>query len=138
MSSSDRSQLQEQPPFEDLDPRRAPPRDLRDVFKIYSRAIVSSEDLEKISDSSCLREPEWILRKGIKEDLMQDLFQKFQEGNLEEGISQADEARNRMHSASIYESTVIPGRDLPLCTSLGFCYIFALLYFIQLSFTLVL
>ena len=112
MNSSDRSQPQEQVLLEDLDPRRVPPQDMRHVFKRHSRAIVSPEDLSQISDSSCLGEPDWVLRKCISEDLMEALFQEFQVGDSAEGIPLSDKIINRMHSASIYESTIIPGRVL--------------------------
>jgi hypothetical protein len=108
---SEKGQSQEEVLTEDLDSRRVPPRDLRDAFKRYSRATVSPKDLAQVSDSACLGEPDWSLQKDISEDLMQRLFQDFQDGEL---TPPSDEFRDRMHSASIYQSNIIPGRVVHL------------------------
>ena len=113
MDSSDRSKSPGQVLLEDLDLHRAPPRDLRDLFKRCSRAIVSPEALAEVSDSSNLREPEWILRKRVEENLTQSLFQEFQKQDPVQEITLSDKAGNRMYRASIYESAVIPGRVAP-------------------------
>ena len=42
---------------------------------------------------------------------MENLFQEFQVGDSAERIPLSDKILNRMHRASIYESTIIPGRD---------------------------
>ena len=110
MDFSDRTKSTGQVLLEDLDPRRSPPRDLRDMFKHYSRAIVSPEELAEVSDSLNLREPEWILRKRVDENLMQSLFQEFQEQDPIQGITASDKAGNRPYIPSIYESTEIQGR----------------------------
>lgn len=101
-----------QTPLEDLDPRRAPPWDLRDVFKRHSRATVSPDDLAQISDSKELREPEWVLQKCISQDLIQTLYEDFQSGGSAEAIPEP-EIMGKLHDASIYESTIIPGRTPP-------------------------
>jgi hypothetical protein len=111
MELSGEMQPQEQLVLEDLDPRRAPPRELRDLFKGHSRTIVSPDHLAQIADSSLLREPEWVLRKCISEDLMQDLFHEFQIANPVGDHLMSGKIKSQMRAASIYESTVIPGRE---------------------------
>lgn len=107
-------QRQEQVVLEDLDPHRAPPQDLRDLFKGHSRKIISPDHLAQIADSSLLREPEWTLRKCISEDLMRDLFQEFQHGDLAGDTPMLEKIESHMHAASIYESTIIPGGESSL------------------------
>jgi hypothetical protein len=112
MDVSDKSKSQGQAQFEDLDPHRAPPQELRDLFKRYSRSIVSPEDLARVSDSSSLRESEWILQKTVDEKLVQTLFREFQEQDPVRGITLSDKIRNQMRSASVFESGIIPGRSI--------------------------
>jgi hypothetical protein len=97
---------------EDLDSRRAPPRDLRDVFKRYSRATLLPEDSAKVSDSADLREPQWTLQEDISEEFMGTLLQQFQDGDSMISTPPLGEIGSQMHSASVYQSNVIPGRGV--------------------------
>lgn len=100
-------------PEEDLDAHRAPPQDLKDVFKRYRRATLSPEDLAQVEDSACLREPEWSLQRHIGQDCLNELFECFHgpsDGKLVSLCPQLSEYQNRMQNASIYQSNVIPGR----------------------------
>jgi hypothetical protein len=110
MDISEKGQPQEVGIQEDLDSRRFPPRNLKDVFKRYSRATVSPEDLAQVSDSACLGEPEWSLQNELSEDVLQKLFERFQDGDSIRSTPPLAGFRSPMCSASIYQSNVIPGR----------------------------
>jgi hypothetical protein len=122
MDISEKEQPQEVAIQENLDSRRAPPRNLKDVFKRYSRATVSPEDLAQVSDSAWLGEPEWSLQKGLSEDLMQELFDRFQDGDSIRSTSPLGEFPSQMCSASIYQSNVIPGRGFVFQYNLQFLW----------------